>query len=148
MNAPGDMCVGKWGFSGRRGWLLGSILLLLTVSPMRGQSPYYYSINKGNITVAGGRIPGGAVVVPSMMDGLPITVIGSPLERTPVNPHRMTLVAPPFQPSAGRIQLGTPRTFQIFTGEGQEWFAPWTNRTDFNGGWTNQPVIIYRVPVP
>ena len=54
-------------------WLL--ILLLLTL-PAAVQAQFDYTTVNGTITITGYTGPGGAVVIPDTIDGLPVTLIG------------------------------------------------------------------------
>jgi hypothetical protein len=51
-------------------------LLLLVALPARVQAQLYYMINNGAVTITGYPGPGGAVYIPSSIDGLPVTSIG------------------------------------------------------------------------
>src|ERR1035438_7421287 len=49
-------------------------LLLLLTLPAVVQAQFSYTVNNGTITITGG--PGGAVTIPSTINGLPVTSIG------------------------------------------------------------------------
>jgi hypothetical protein len=53
-----------------------SLLLLLLILPAAVQAQYTYTTNNGTITITGYSGPGGAVTVPSTINGLPVTSIG------------------------------------------------------------------------
>ena len=50
--------------------------LLLLALPAVVQAQYTYTTNNGAITITGYTGPGGAVTIPSMTNGLPVTSIG------------------------------------------------------------------------
>ena len=52
------------------------VLLLLLDLPAALQAQFTYTINNGTITITGYTGPGGAVTIPSTIDGLPVTTIG------------------------------------------------------------------------
>ncbi len=66
--------------SSRRGSLRHAVfpLLLLLVQPAVVQAEYLYETSNGEITITGyiGTVPGGAMVIPGTIDGLPVTRIG------------------------------------------------------------------------
>ena len=51
-------------------------LLLLLASPAAVQAQFGYAVTNGTITISGYSGPGGAVTIPSMVNGLPVTSIG------------------------------------------------------------------------
>jgi len=51
-------------------------LLLLVALPGVGQAQYDFTTNNGALTITGYTGPGGAVAIPSIIDGLPVTSIG------------------------------------------------------------------------
>ena len=55
--------------------LLPMVLLLLTL-PAVVQAQFNYTTNNGTITITGYTGPGGAVTIPSTINGLPVTSIG------------------------------------------------------------------------
>ncbi len=52
-------------------------LLVLLTLPAALQAQFYFTTNNGAITITGYTGPGGAVTIPSTMNGLPVTSIGS-----------------------------------------------------------------------
>ena len=52
------------------------LLLLLLTLPSVVQAQFYYTTNNGTITIMLYEGPGGAVTIPSMIDGYPVTSIG------------------------------------------------------------------------
>ncbi len=58
----------------RTAWLP---LLLLLALPVVVQAQFTYTANNGTITITGYSGPGGAVTIPSAINGLPVTSIGS-----------------------------------------------------------------------
>src|SRR5690348_16933411 len=59
---------------GRIAWVL---LLFLQVSVSAVQAQYNYTTNNGALTITQYTGPGGAVIVPSIIKGLPVTAIGN-----------------------------------------------------------------------
>jgi len=55
---------------------LSGLLLLLLTLPAAVQAQYTYTTNNGTITITGYTGPGGAVTIPSTINGLPVTTIG------------------------------------------------------------------------
>src|SRR5690606_15484699 len=55
-------------------WLLS--LLLLLPAAVQAQD-FTYTINSGSVTITGSTGPGGAVVIPDTLEGLPVTRIAS-----------------------------------------------------------------------
>ena len=55
--------------------LAGALLLLAPANSVEAQ--FIYSINNGAITITSNTGAGGAVTIPSTLDGLPVTSIGS-----------------------------------------------------------------------
>ena len=53
------------------------LLLLLLTLPVVVQAQFTYTTNKGAITITGYTGPGGAVLIPDAISGLPVTCIGS-----------------------------------------------------------------------
>lgn len=51
-------------------------LLLLLALPAVVQAQFNYTINNGTITITGYTGPGGAVIIPDMINALPVTIIG------------------------------------------------------------------------
>ena len=51
-------------------------LLLLLTLPAAVQAQFTYTTNNGTITITGYTGPGGAVTIPSTINGLPVTSIG------------------------------------------------------------------------
>ena len=51
-------------------------LLLLLALPAAVQAQFTYTTNNGAITITGYTGPGGAVTIPSTINGLPVTSIG------------------------------------------------------------------------
>ena len=51
-------------------------LLLLLISPRLAQAQFEYSIENGAVTITGYTGPGGDVVIPETIEGLPVTSIG------------------------------------------------------------------------
>jgi len=51
-------------------------LLLLLTLPVGVQAQFTYTINNGAVTITGYTGPGGAVIIPSGTNGLPVTSIG------------------------------------------------------------------------
>ena len=68
----GDSKATVYYFNGNNGW--GSTFGGL---PAVGLSPYLYTTNGGNITITGYSGPGGTVIVPSIINGLPVTSIST-----------------------------------------------------------------------
>jgi hypothetical protein len=56
--------------------ILTSPVLLLLLMPDAAQAQFTYTTNNGTITITGYTGPGGAVIVPSAINGLPVTSIG------------------------------------------------------------------------
>ena len=54
-------------------WLL---LLLLLALPAVAQGPFYYSVNNNTVTITWYHGPGGAVTIPNVINGYPVTAIG------------------------------------------------------------------------
>ncbi len=52
------------------------LLLLLLTLPAAVQAQFLYAINNGTITITGYTGPGGAVIIPATINGLPVTSIG------------------------------------------------------------------------
>jgi hypothetical protein len=52
-------------------------LLLLLALPAAVQAQFGYAVTNGTITISGYSGPGGAVTIPSMVNGLPVTSIGN-----------------------------------------------------------------------
>jgi hypothetical protein len=53
------------------------LLLLLLTLPAVVEAQFTYTINNGTVTITGYTGPGGAVVIPSTINGLPVTTIGN-----------------------------------------------------------------------
>src|SRR5438034_7998093 len=53
------------------------LLALLVAVPAMGQAQFSYAINNGTITITGYSGPSGAVIVPSTINDLAVTGIGS-----------------------------------------------------------------------
>jgi hypothetical protein len=51
-------------------------LPLLPVLPGRAKAQFAYAVNNGTVAITGYTGPGGAVVIPSEVNGLPVTGIG------------------------------------------------------------------------
>ena len=56
--------------------LLPLLLLLLLTLPIVVQAQFAYETNNGTITITGYTGPGGAVTIPAIITGLPVTSIG------------------------------------------------------------------------
>src|SRR6266540_3942987 len=52
------------------------LILLLLAPPAVAQAQFNYTTNNGTITIMGYTGPGGAVTIPSTINGLPVTRIG------------------------------------------------------------------------
>jgi hypothetical protein len=52
------------------------VLFLLALPPAVQAGDYTYTTNSGTIAITGNSGPGGAVIIPSTIDGLPVTSIG------------------------------------------------------------------------
>ena len=51
-------------------------LLLLLILPTGLHAQFTYTTNNGSLTITGYTGPGGDVIIPSTIDGLPVTSIG------------------------------------------------------------------------
>src|SRR5262245_13883057 len=60
----------------RNSYTLPIIYLLLLVAPLGAQAQYSYTTNNGAVTITQYTGPGGAVVIPANISGLPVTSIG------------------------------------------------------------------------
>ncbi len=64
------------GHSRRRPWRLLPVLLLLMLSATV-QAQFNYTVSQGKVTITKYTGPGGAVIIPDMINGLPVTSIGA-----------------------------------------------------------------------
>jgi hypothetical protein len=77
MNTNTTLSKGLWlELNERRAARVGIFLLLWLALPAALQAQFTYTINNGTITITGYTGPGGAVTIPSTIDGLPVTTIG------------------------------------------------------------------------
>src|ERR1017187_10915066 len=78
MNTNGTLSKGSWiQLSQRQAARAGIILLLLLLTlPTVVQAQFTYTTNNGTINITGYTGPGGAVDIPSTINGLPVTSIG------------------------------------------------------------------------
>jgi hypothetical protein len=88
-----------------RAALLLALLLLLTLPAAVRADDYTYTTNNNTITITGYTGPGGAVTIPDMISGLPVTCIGVSafqynFEKVSVNDNVIYSVV------AGRTQAG------------------------------------------
>jgi Leucine Rich Repeat (LRR) protein len=69
----------KWSWiqlNERRAARTGMLLLLLLTLPAAVQAQFLFTTNNGTITITAYTGPGGAVTIPSTINGLPVTTIG------------------------------------------------------------------------
>lgn len=86
--------IGRYPNGGSRASVVHSLIFLLVLFASESQAQFNYTANSGGITITGYTGPGGAVVVPALINGLPVTDLGPGSFASLTNLSSITILAP------------------------------------------------------